>query len=98
MRESNGQEMQEPEMLDYCRLVAEFSPMPMAAVGGAGHILRYVNLAFCLLTGKTKEELIGSAFSKALPTGGECLSLLGRVYRTGKAETHTGHEHPGSNR
>jgi PAS domain S-box-containing protein len=96
MRESNGQEMQEPEMLDYCRLVAEFSPMPMAAVVGAGHILRYVNIAFCLLTGKTKEELIGSAFSEAVPTGGECMSLLGRVYRTGKAETHTGQEHPAS--
>jgi PAS domain S-box-containing protein len=98
MRESNGQEMQEPGTLDYCRLVAEFSPMPMAAVVGTGHILRYVNLAFCLLTGKTKEELIGSAFSEAVPTDGECLSLLGRVYRTGNAEAHTGQEDPASHR
>lgn len=90
--------MRETEMLDNCWLVAESSPMPMAAVAGAGHILRYVNLAFCLLTGKTKEELIGNAFSKAVPAGGECLSLLGRVYRTGKAETHTGAENPASNR
>jgi hypothetical protein len=42
-----GKDIQEPERLDYCRLVAEFSPMPMAAVVGVGHILRYVNLAFC---------------------------------------------------
>jgi PAS domain S-box-containing protein len=86
--------MQETELLDSCRLVAEFSPMPMAAVVGTGHIVCYVNVAFCLLTGKTKEELIGSAFSDAVPTGGECLSLLGRVYRTGTAETHTGQEDP----
>ena len=90
--------MPELEISDYCRLAAEFSPMPMAAVAGAGHILRYVNLAFCLLTGKTKEELIGSAFSETVPAGGECLSLLGRVYRTGKAETHTGQEHSATNR
>ena len=93
-----GNDRQEPEGLDYCRLVAEFSPMPMAAVVGVGHILRYVNLAFCLLTGKPKEELIGTAFSDAVPSGGECLSLLGRVYRTGTAETHTGQEDPASHR
>jgi signal transduction histidine kinase len=90
--------MQEPEMLDYCRLVAELSPMSMAAVTGPNHILRYVNLAFCLLTGKTKEELIGTPFSDAAPTGGECLSLLGRVYRTGTAEAHTGEGDPAAHR
>ena len=93
-----GKDILEPDRLDYCRLVAEFSPMPMAAVVGVGHILRYVNLAFCLLTGKPKEELIGTAFSDAAPSGSECLSLLGRVYRTGTAETHTGQEDPASHR
>jgi len=89
---------QEPELLDYCRLIAELSPMPMAAVTGAGHILRNVNLSFCLLTGKTNEELIGTPFSEAVPTAGECLSLLGRVYRTGTAESHTGQEDPAAHR
>jgi signal transduction histidine kinase len=93
-----GPKKQEPEMPDYCRLVAEFSPMPMAAVTGPGHLLRYVNLAFCLLTGKTKEELIGNPFSEAVTTGGECLSLLGRVYRTGTAEIHTGQGDPAAHR
>jgi PAS domain S-box-containing protein len=89
-----SEKKQESEMLDRCRLVAEFSPMAMAAVTGPGHILRYVNVAFCLLTGKSKEELIGTPFSEAAPSGGECLSLLGRVYRTGTAESHTGQEDP----
>ena len=43
--------------------VAEASPMPMAAVEGAGHIVRYVNPAFCRLAGKPDEELIGNPFS-----------------------------------
>ena len=81
-----------------CRPIAETSPMPMAGVEGAGHIVGYVNPAFCLLTGKTREELIGNAFSGAVPTGKECLSLLGRVYQTGKAEIHTGQEQPASHR
>ena len=81
-----------------CRSIAESSPMPMAAVEGVGHIVRYANSAFCLLVGKTREELIGNAFSSAAPTGKECLSLFDRVYQTGKAEIHTGQEHPDSNR
>jgi light-regulated signal transduction histidine kinase (bacteriophytochrome) len=70
--------------------------MPMAAVEGANHIVRYVNPAFCLLVGKRQEELIGNAFSSAAPAGDECLSLLDRVYQTRQAETHTGQEHSDS--
>ncbi len=66
--------------------------MPMAAVEGAGHIVRYVNPAFGLLLGKTRKELIGNAFSGIVPTENECLSLLDRVYQTGRAEIHTGQE------
>ena len=93
-----SEKKQEFEMLDRCRLVAEFSPMPMVSVTGPGHILRYVNLAFCLLTGKTKDELVGTPFSEAASTGAECMSLLGRVYRTGTAESHTGQEDPAAHR
>jgi PAS domain S-box-containing protein len=89
---------QELDMPDLCQSIAESSPMPMAAVQEAGHIVRYVNSAFCLLLGKSREELIGNAFSGAVPAGEECLSLLDRVYQTGKAETHTGQEHPASHR
>ena len=40
------------DMLDSCRYLAEASPMPMAAVEGSGHVVRYVNPAFCHLVGK----------------------------------------------
>jgi PAS domain S-box-containing protein len=88
----------EPEISALCRPIAETSPMPMAGVEGPGHIVCYVNPAFSLLTGKSKEELIGKAFSAAAPAGGECLSLLDRVYKTGKAEIHAGQENPGGHR
>lgn len=93
-----GSQKHQPEMLDYCRLVADLSPMPMAVVTGPGHLLFYVNLTFCVLTGKTKEELIGTPFAEAAPTGGECLALLGRVYRTGTAESHAGENGPAAHR
>lgn len=70
--------------------------MPMAAVEGPGYIVRYVNPAFCLLAGKSEEQLIGKAFSAVVPAGDEYLSLLDRVYRTGQAETHTGQERAAS--
>jgi PAS domain S-box-containing protein len=72
--------------------------MPLAGVDGPSHVVYYVNPAFCLLTGKSKEELIGKAFSAATPNGSECLSLLDRVDKTGKAEMHAGQEHPGGHR
>jgi signal transduction histidine kinase len=75
-----------------CRPAVEASPIPTLAVEGAGYIVRYVNTAFRRLTGKTKEELIGNAFCGIVPATDECLSLLDRVYRTGRAETHTGQE------
>lgn len=70
--------------------IAEASPMPMAAVEGTRHIIRYVNPAFCLFAGKSKEELIGNTFSGVVPAGDECLGLLDRIYRTGQSETHLG--------
>jgi len=93
-----GKLKEEPEISALCRPIAETSPMPMAGVEGPSHIVCYVNPAFCLLTGKTKEELIGKVFSAAAQAGGECLSLLDRVYKTGKAEIHAGEESPGGHR
>ncbi len=81
-----------PNVPDLCRSIGEASPMAMAALEEPGHILRYVNPAFCSLTGKSQEELIGRAFCSTMPAGDECLSLLDRVYRTGEAEIHTGQE------
>jgi len=79
-----------------CRAVADASPMPMAGLGGSLHTLRYVNLAFCLLTGKSKDELIGTAFCGINPETSECAVLLDRVVKTGLADSHTGQELTGT--
>ncbi|HUS07691.1 MAG TPA: ATP-binding protein [Bryobacteraceae bacterium] len=82
----------EVDIPDIFQALAEFSPMPMAAVEGAGHILRYVNPVFCLLTGRSREKLIGNPLCGIVPANDECLPLLDRVYATGQAETFTGQE------
>jgi signal transduction histidine kinase len=63
------------------------SPLPMAIVMGATHILCYANPSFCLLIAKNKADLVGSRFAKLAPQG-ELLSLLDRVFQTGAAENH----------
>jgi PAS domain S-box-containing protein len=82
----------ETDMPTLCRPVIESSPMPMAAVEGARHIVRYLNPAFCRLVGKTGEELIGNPFSDAVPAGNECLAVLDRHYETGQPEIHVGND------
>ena len=74
------------------RALAEASPMPMVAVEGADHIVRYVNPVFCLLAGKSSEELTGRPFCEIVPSDDLCLPLLDRVYKTGQAETFTAQE------
>jgi len=90
-----GDSNHEIDMPSLCRPIVESSPMPMAAVEGAGHIVRYLNPAFCRLTGKTGEELIGNPFSDAVPAGDECLPVLDRLYQTGQPEIHIGQDDSG---
>jgi len=78
-----------------CRAVADASPMPTAGLSGPLHTVRYVNLAFCLLTGKSKDELIGTAFCDVTPVMNESVLMLDRVAKTGLADSHTGQEHSG---
>jgi two-component system, NtrC family, sensor kinase len=87
---------QEMDLPTHCRAVADASPMPMAGLAGSLHTLRYVNLAFCLLTGKSKDELIGTAFCDITPGMNECMLLLDRVAKTGLADSHTGQEITGT--
>jgi PAS domain S-box-containing protein len=61
----------------------------MAMVEEAGHIVRYVNPAFCRLMNKTTEQLVGKPFAEMMPAKDKCLTLLDHVFRTGKAESHT---------
>jgi len=86
---------QEMDLTTLCRAIADASPMAMAGLGGSQHTIRYVNLAFCLLTGKSKDELIGTAFCGNPPVTNECVLLLDRVVKTGLADSYIGEEHPG---
>ena len=65
------------------------SPFPMVAVDGTTHIVRYVNPAFCRLTHKAGDQLVGTSFCALLPEADECLALLDRIYRTGKPESYS---------
>lgn len=87
-----------PRTLDLpeaCHSLMERSPVPLAELEGAGHIVRYVNAAFCQLTGKSREALIGTPFAATAQDGDTCLAVLDRVYRTGAVESHTEPEHGG---
>jgi len=83
---------QEIDLPTLCRAVADGSPMAMAGLDGSSHTIRYVNLAFCLLTGKSKDELIGTTFCGISADTNGCLLLLDRVAKTGLADSYTGHE------
>ena len=69
-----------------CLAVAQDAPLPMAAVEGVNHVVRYVNAAFCRLMDEPAEQLVGKPFAELMPEESECLSRLGRVHRTGKSE------------
>ena len=84
--------VREMDLQTFCRTVADASPMAMAGLCGPLHTLRYVNLAFCLLTGKSKDELIGTAFCGLDSATNECMLMLDRVAKTGLADSSTGRE------
>ena len=83
-----------PNLPKACHSLMERSPVPIAELEGARHVLRYANLAFCRLVGKAKETLVGNPFPETLREGDACVAVLDRVYRTGEAEIHTEGEHP----
>jgi signal transduction histidine kinase len=74
-----------PDMTNIENLILETSTLPMDALEGADHILRYVNSAFCRLACKTKDELTGKPFIEAVLWEG-CLALLDLVYSTGEVQ------------
>ena len=78
-----------------CRYFSELSPQPMLAVEGPDFVVRHVNAAFARLAGQDLAELIGRPFAEAVPEekANECLSLLERVYRTGRAECLVEQQH-----
>ena len=84
---------QPPDLSGPSLTITEHAPLPMATVEGASHIVRYVNPAFCRLMDKPAEQLVGKTFAEMMPEKDECLTLLDRVYRTGKSERHTEQQH-----
>jgi PAS domain S-box-containing protein len=84
---------QPPDLSSHGQAITECAPLPMATVEGAGHIVRYVNPAFCRLLDKPSEQLVGIPFREVLPESDETVMLLDSVFRTGKPESHTEQEH-----
>lgn len=68
--------------------VIERAPLPMVEVEGANHVVCFVNAAFCILLGKTREALIGHPFADLVCNGAKCVELLDQVYATGESATH----------
>src|SRR5450756_1649035 len=84
---------QPPDLSSLCLAITEHAPLPMATVEGASHIVRYVNPAFCRLLDKPTEQLVGKPFREMLPEKDVSVTLLNRVFRTGKPESHTEQQH-----
>lgn len=80
--------IQPPNWSGFGLAFTEHAPLPLAAVSGAGHIVRSVNSAFCRLLDRPKEQLIGKPFGELLPGKDKCVALLDSVFRTGKPEHH----------
>jgi two-component sensor histidine kinase len=71
----------------------EHAPSPMATVEGATHLVRDVNAAFCRLVNKARGDIVGKPFCNLLRENHECLTLLDRVYHTGKPASLKAPEH-----
>jgi two-component system NtrC family sensor kinase len=84
---------QPPDLSSLGLSITEHAPLSMATVEGASHIVRYVNPAFCRLIDRSKDQLVGKSFCEMLPEKDECVTLLDRVFRTGKPESHREPEH-----
>lgn len=83
-----GEEAAVPTFPDLARSWLDQAPLPMAAVEGPRHVVRYINPAFCRLLDKTRGELRGKPFCELLPNPGDCLTWLDRVYHSGEPASH----------
>ncbi len=73
------------DILALCRAIAESSPIPTAEIDPRSQTVSCVNLAFCLLTGRSKDALLGRPVAIVVPDASACLSLLDHVQEVGEA-------------
>lgn len=78
-----------------CHYTSAASPLPLVAVEGDTYIIRYVNPAFCKMSGTSCEKLLGKDFCVIVPEGtaNECKALLADVLSSGTTETLADQEH-----
>jgi PAS domain S-box-containing protein len=78
-----------------CRFYSTRSTQAMVAVEGSACTVRQVNAAFLRLAGTSRSKLMGVSFARAVPEGESngCMSLLERVYTSGKSETLIEQQH-----
>jgi two-component system NtrC family sensor kinase len=93
MKPTPGTGNQPPDLSSLCLALTEYAPLPMATVEGDNHIVCYVNPAFCRLLDRSQDQLVGKSFYEMLPEKGECVTLIDRVFRTGKPESHAEPKH-----
>jgi len=93
MNQITADECQSAVLTNIGQAVTGYAPMPMATVEGPGHVVRYVNPAFCRLLDLAREDLVGRSFAEIVPDNDECFKRLDWVFRKGRPACHTEHEH-----
>jgi diguanylate cyclase (GGDEF)-like protein/PAS domain S-box-containing protein len=73
-----------------CRVVCETSSLPMAAIEGSHHLIRYTNPAFCALMGKTGQQCLGKPLSEIVFLGKEYVAALDRLDASGPTDICVG--------
>ena len=67
----------------------EWATAPMVITEGTSHTVFFANPAFCSLTGKIQERLVGKSFVDVLDEGDACRTFLDRVLKAGAPTGHT---------
>ncbi|HVS18105.1 MAG TPA: ATP-binding protein [Planctomycetota bacterium] len=76
-------------LIGSCQALHESSRQPTAMLTGAHQLVEYVNPAFCQLLGRPEEALLDRPLRELLPEEDRSVTMLERVFRTGKPASHT---------
>ncbi len=81
---------QPDDLRDRALAFIENAPTPMAVVEGGSQLVCHANKPFCTLLRRSTDEVVGKRVGELLSELDECVELLARVLRSGKAESHVG--------